>query len=97
MVAARLRYNMRGYYRLRSEPGVRGALEAEGRSVAARASSMTPKARGGKLRNPPYVVASYQGKRNPQGRWQVKVITGNPHSARHNAKYNTLLRALGGS
>lgn len=84
-----IRYKLGAYYKLRSLPQLRNREESAGRALASRANSMLKKNHQG------FKVVSHQGARRPQGRWQVKVVAASPYARRHNAKHNTLLKALG--
>lgn len=90
MSDVQIRWKIGGFRQIRSAPGVRAELERAGGKVAARANGMLKAGHKG------FVVASYQGRRAPQGRWQVKVIAATPYARRANAKHNVLLRAFDG-
>lgn len=83
---AKIKWKPKGFYRLRSEPGVVAELERRAAKIAARANSM-----GG---TDGYKTSSVQGRRRPQGRWRTTVITANAEAMRDNAENNTLTRAL---
>ena len=72
---------------------VRNMLEGIGTTVVNSANS-TFKLNGGTDRG--YTMKSQPGRRIPKGRWRVSVAATSPHAIRHDAKYNTLVRALGG-
>ena len=72
---------------------VRNMLEGIGTTVVNSANS-TFKLNGGTDRG--YTMKSQAGRRIPKGRWRVSVAATSPHAIRHDAKYNTLVRALGG-
>jgi len=77
----------RGCWRkLRSEPGVQRALEQTAKRIA---NSCNRAARTDEFK-----VSSQMGASRPQGRWRTTVITAGVHAARHNAKYNTLLKHM---
>ena len=77
----RIKWNNKGFYDLRREPGVVQDLERRARAVKEAAGEG-------------YEVGSIQGARNPQGRWRTSVITADYKSQKDNAKNDTLLRAL---
>lgn len=76
-----------GFYRLRSEPGVRKALDKWADRVASNANRMAGTKNA-------YRTSSRQGARRPQGRWRDTVITGNYDAMKDNAKNQTLTKAL---
>lgn len=84
-----IKWRNRGFYELRSEPGVQKALEELAEQVASQANSMA-KTRNG------FRTSSRQGARKPQGRWRTTVITATAEAMAKNAKNNVLLRALFG-
>lgn len=77
------------FYKLRSEPGVKNALEDLASDVAKRANKMANADNG-------FRTSSRQGARRPQGRWRTTVITATAESMRKNAKHQTLIKALFG-
>lgn len=81
MASVKVKHRIKGYYELRSAPGVQSDLEARGRAVQ-------------KGCGEGYEMSSSQGKRKPQGRWRVAVFTRTRHAMRDNMKNNTLLRNL---
>lgn len=87
----RVSHKLGGYYKLRSSGGVQAYLNGAANDVAARANAQL-KGKGGKG----FVTGSRQGAKRPQGRWRASVAAVSPYAKRHNAKYNTLLRALNG-
>ena len=95
MVQIRFEKNVEGFRELRYSDRTRGMLEGIGSTVADAANSTLqlngPRDRTG------YKVTSRPGRRVKQGRWRVSVTAVTRHAIRHNAKYNTLLKALGGA
>jgi hypothetical protein len=89
----RFKANIAGFREIRYSEPVQGVLEGIGLTVMNAANS-TLKLSGGTDRG--YEMTSQPGKQVRQGRWRVSVAATAPHAIRHNAKYNTLLRALGG-
>ncbi|AAN07930.1 hypothetical protein AVANI_12 [Mycobacterium phage Avani] len=87
----RVKHKIGGYYKLRSAGGVVAFEEAAAKDVAARANKQL-KGKGGIG----FAVSSRQGARRPQGRWRTSVAAVSPYARRHNAKHNTLIRALSG-
>lgn len=86
-MAVRFKWNIPGFYQLRSEPGVVAYLETYAQQVADRANEMGQGT---------YAVGSVQGMKRPQGRWRTSVITADARAMANNAKNNTLIKALGG-
>lgn len=85
----RVKHKIGGYYKVRSAGGVQAFLEGAAENVAARANAQL-KGKGGKG----FKTSSRQGARRPQGRWRTSVAAVSPYAKRHNAKHNTLIRAL---
>jgi hypothetical protein len=86
--SVRLKYKQNAMYEVRRAPEVVALLEEQGERVAEAANSTLPEGVG-------YRMSSSQGRKNPQGRWAVRVYTSSDHAKRSNAINNTLLRALG--
>lgn len=84
MANVRIKWNIPGWKKLRSEPGVRADLERRGNAVL--------RAAGGVAAG--YEMSSRQGAAKPQGRWRVSVAAVTPRAKRSNVKRNTLIRAL---
>ena len=93
MGRVRFKANIAGFREIRYSAPVQGVLEGIGLTVMNAANS-TLKLNGGTDRG--YEMTSRPGRQVKQGRWRVSVAAISPHAIRHNAKYNTLLRALGG-
>jgi hypothetical protein len=77
---------------------VKSMLEGIGTNVLNSANSQL-KLNGDSDLSPGYRMRSEPGAlKGPRGfgRWRVSVTAFTPHARRHNAKYNVLLRALGG-
>ena len=87
MSNVRLKWNRKAMYELRSAPQLVDYLEAMGALVRDEANQTLPEGVG-------YRMSSGQGRRNPQGRWAVRVFTSSDHAKRSNAVHNTLLRLL---
>lgn len=87
----RVKHKVGGYYKLRSSGGVQAFLVGAAEKVASRANAQL-KGKGGKG----FVTSSRQGAKRPQGRWRTSVAAVSPYAKRHNAKHNTLLKALSG-
>lgn len=83
----RVKFNRNGMYQLRSAPDVRRFLEAIGTDLRDTANETLDERVG-------YELSSRQGRKNPQGRWAVRVYTSSNHAKRSNAIHNTLLRVL---
>lgn len=83
----RVKMNLSGFYRLRSDPRVIAELERRGRRVLDAANDTMPDGDG-------YAMSSFQGRKKPQGRWFVQIYTRSNHAKRSNAKNNTLLRVI---
>lgn len=81
----RIRYNIPGFYALRSAPGVRAELERRASDIAARANA------AGKGT---FATSSQQGARRPQGRWRTTVVTADYRAKIANSRHNILLRAM---
>jgi hypothetical protein len=82
-----LKWNNKAFYDLRRDPAVIRDLESRGRRVLNAANATLNERRG-------YRMASFQGKRKPQGRWFVQVYAASNHAKHSDAKRNTLLRVL---
>ncbi len=85
--------------KIRYSGPVRSMLEGIGTNVANSANSQL-KLNGQSDLSPGYRMRSQPGALvGPRGfgRWRVSVTAFTPHARRHNAKYNVLLRALGGA
>lgn len=83
----RIEFNIDGFKELRSSPGVVSELESRGQRIVDAAN-----ARG----KGTYAMGSRQGAARPQGRWRVSVVTADARAMVDNAKYQTLVRLLGG-
>lgn len=83
----RLKVNRNAMFELRRAPAVVDFLEGKGELVVDAANETLPEREG-------YRMSSSQGRKNPQGRWAVRVFTSSNHAKRSNAINNTLLRAL---
>lgn len=81
MGKAKIKWNIKGFYDLRSEPGVVADLEARAEAIAAAAGVG-------------YVTGSQQGAKKPQGRWRASVATGDWDAIEDNARNQTLLKSL---
>lgn len=90
-MAIRIKHKVGGYYKIRSAGGVQAFLNGAADDVAARANAQL-KGKGGKG----FKTSSRQGAKRPQGRWRTTVAAVSPYAKRHNAKNNTLLKALSG-
>jgi hypothetical protein len=88
VTTVRVKINNQAMYDLRRSPAVVGFLEGKGELVVDAANESLPEGEG-------YRMSSSQGRKNPQGRWAVRVYTSSNHAKRSNAIHNTLLRALG--
>ncbi len=88
MTDVRVKISNKAMYDLRRSPGVVGFLEGKGEMVVDAANESLPEGEG-------YAMSSSQGRRNPYGRWAVRVYTSSNHAKRSNAIHNTLIRALG--
>jgi len=93
MAQVRFKANVAGFRAIRYSGPVQNMLEGIGLTVLNAANSSFTR-NGGTDR--PYEMTSQPGKQVRQGRWRVSVAAVSPHTIRHNAKYNTLVRALGG-
>ena len=91
----RFEKNDDGFRALRYSNPTRRMLEGIGSEVADAANSTLqlngPRDRTG------YKMTSRPGRIQKQGRWRVSVTAVTRHAIRHNAKYNTLLKAVGGA
>jgi hypothetical protein len=94
VVQIRFKKNVEGFRDLRYSDATRDILEAVGLTVADAANSTLEL--NGPRDKPGYKVTSRPGRKVKQGRWRVSVTAVTRHAIRHNAKYNTLLKALGG-
>lgn len=93
MATISFKKNNAGFRDVRYRNETRDMLEALAKTVADRANdSFKP----GGQRDIGYVVGSQAGARRPYGRWRVTVAAVSPHAIRHNARHNTLLKALNG-
>lgn len=72
----------------RHDSAIIGLLESKAKSIADSASAMD----GGH-----YAVGSRPGMARPQGRHRASVVTADFTAIRRNARYNTLIRAMGQS
>lgn len=84
MAKPRIKWNVQGFYELRSEPGVVADLEARAEAVAAAAGESGFH----------YETGSQQGAKKPQGRWRTSVVTADFDAILDNARHQTLLKAL---
>jgi len=82
-----IKWNGKSFYDLRRDPAVIRELESRGRRVLDAANATLPEKQG-------YRMASFQGRRKPQGRWFVQIYASSNHAKRSDARRNTLLRAL---
>ncbi|AXQ62843.1 hypothetical protein SEA_ANGELIQUE_12 [Gordonia phage Angelique] len=85
-MSVRLRFNIPGFYALRSDPGIVAQEEAMAQQVCDRANS---------IGKGTYAVGSRQGRKAPQGRWRTTVVTADARAIANNARNNTLIRAMG--
>lgn len=96
MAEIRFKTNVEGFREIRYSTPTRDMLEAVALTVANTCNdSFTTN--GPRDVEPGYRVMSQPGRRVKQGRWRVSVTAVTRHAIRHNAKHNTLLRALGGA
>ena len=77
----KIKWNVKGFYDLRSEPGIVKDLEARAEAIASAAGDG-------------YEVGSRQGQIVKQGRWRASVVTGDFDAILDNARNNTLLKSL---
>lgn len=70
-----------------TDPRVRYMLENMAVSIADQCNA--------ELGEKGYFISSKPGRRNPYGRWQVRVYAGTTHAKRSDAVHNTLRRMLG--
>jgi len=73
---------------LRYNPAVAKACEAVGRRILDQANAVMHDGEG-------YEMRSYPGKKNPSGRWQVRVSAISYPARISDRKHNTLTRLLG--
>ena len=81
----RIKWNVKGFYDLRREPGVVRDLESRADRIASAARA------SGDGR---YETSSVQGAKRPQGRWRTTVITADAKAQRETARTQHLLRHL---
>lgn len=84
----KVKFNVRGFYEVRSSPGVVALVEGYANQIADRAND---------IGKGTYAVGSQQGKKRPQGRWRASVVTADATAIAHNAKHHILARVVGGS
>lgn len=87
MADVRIKWNRNAMYQIRSAPKVVDFLESMGTLLQEEANETLDE-------NVGYRMSSRQGRKNPQGRWAVRVYTSSDHAKRSNAVHNTLLRIL---
>lgn len=87
MTEVRVKVKRGALYELRRDPAVIAFLEGKGEMVVDSANETLPEKVG-------YRMSSSQGRKNPQGRWAVRVYTSSNHAKHSNAVHNTLIRAL---
>jgi hypothetical protein len=83
----RLKWNRSAMYDIRRDPELVNFLESMGQTLRDEANATLPENTG-------YRMSSSQGRKNPQGRWAVRVFTSSDHAKNSNAKHNTLVRML---
>lgn len=88
MADIRIKWKRDAMYELRRAPKVVDFLEEMGTQLCEEANQTLPE-------NVGYRMSSGQGRRNPQGRWAVRVYTSSNHAKRSDAIHNTLVRILG--
>lgn len=71
---AEIKWNLQGFYDLRSAPGVRADLERRMTAIKEAAE-----AEGGQ-----YVMGSQQGEKRPQGRWRTSLVTADVEAMKAN-------------
>lgn len=81
----RIVFNVQGFKQLRREDAV-VAYEVECAQKVADAANAIGKGT--------YAVGSRQGAARPQGRWRTSVVTADAKAMAHNAKHQTLLKAM---
>jgi len=96
MAQVRFKPRVEGFREIRYSSETQKMLEAVALTVANTANGSL-KLNGPRDVAPGYKVSSKPGRRVKQGRWRVSVTAVTRHAIRHNAVYNTLLRALGGA
>lgn len=84
----KVKHKIGGYYKVRSAGGVQAFLEGAAEDIASRANAQL------KGNSKGFKTSSRQGAKRPQGRWRTTVAAVSPYAKRHNAKHNTLLKAL---
>ena len=89
MSSVRFKYRPGALFDIRRLPAVVERLEVEGRNRLKSANRTLPNGEDG------YRMSSRQGRKNPQGRWAVRIYTASNHAKRSNARNNTLVRLLG--
>lgn len=87
MTEIRVKVKRGALYELRRDSAVIAFLEGKGEMVVDSANETLPEKVG-------YRMSSSQGRKNPQGRWAVRVFTSSNHAKHSNAVHNTLIRAL---
>jgi len=85
MTDVRLKFHKNALYDLRRAPGTVALLESIGDKILDGCNESLPE-------NVGYRMSSSQGRRNPSGRWAVRVFTASDHAKRSNAVHNTLVR-----
>ena len=88
MADIRFEWNNKAFYDLRRDPAIIEELEHRGRQIVDAANATLPEKVG-------YKMASFQGRKAPQGRWFVNVWTSSNHAKYSEARHNTLVRVLG--
>lgn len=81
------KYRRGAQYDLRRLPALVSHLESVGQRILDDANRTLEEGEG-------YRLSSKQGKRNPQGRWAVRIYTASRHAKHSNAVHNTLVRLL---
>ena len=89
MTSIRMKYRPGALFDIRRLPEVVARLEYEGRNRLSAANRTLSDGEDG------YRMSSKQGRKNPQGRWAVRIYTASNRAKRSNARNNTLVRLLG--
>lgn len=96
MAKVTIKWRRGAFYDVRRDPALVDMLEAAAEKIAEKANDDIGDVTGYPSGTQHYRTGSRQGAKRPYGRWRATVVTATVVAKRHDAKHDTLLKALAG-